>query len=177
MNNPLELRNPEQTRKALLKLSKQIPGAAVGIKIAAMLLTVEGQRPGWIADVLGLTRTNVPRWIREVNRKGVDVLKGRTTNNGRPSQLNEQVAQDLEKALEKSPREYGLNRFRWDGPTVVEYLKREFGIKLKARQAGRWMHKLGYRLKRASYVYVQARAEDARKFRCRIKKTQNAGER
>ena len=36
-------------------------------------------------------------------------------------------------------------------------------------------HQLGYRLKRASHVYLQAKAEDAKKFAKSLKKTQNAG--
>jgi hypothetical protein len=33
------------------------------------------------------------------------------------------------------------------------------------------MHHLGYRLKRGGYIYLQAKAEEARKFRRALKKT------
>jgi transposase-like protein len=39
----------------------------MGIKIAALLLVLEGQRPGWIADVLGITRQSLNLWIHRVN--------------------------------------------------------------------------------------------------------------
>ena len=81
------------------------------------------------------------------------------------------VRKALEAGLEQSPRDFGLNRTQWDGPTLVVHLRRRFGITLRVRQAQYWMHRLGYRLKRASYSYLQARAEDARRFRRQLKKT------
>ncbi len=48
----LELRHPEVTRAQLFALARATPGARVGLKIAALLLLLEGQRPGWIAEVL-----------------------------------------------------------------------------------------------------------------------------
>lgn len=38
-----------------------------------------------------------------------------------------------EKYLKQSPKVFKLDHARWDGPTLAEHLKREFGIKLKVR--------------------------------------------
>src|SRR6516225_8537713 len=38
-------------RRDLLALVEQVPGASVGLKVAALLLVIEGQRPGWIAQL------------------------------------------------------------------------------------------------------------------------------
>ena len=46
---------------------------------------------------------------------------------------------------------------------------------LKVRQAQMWMHQLGYRLKRASHAYLQARTAEARRFQRGLKKTRRAG--
>ena len=51
------------------------------------------------------------------------------------------------------------------------HLKRRVGASLKVRQAQNWMHQLGYRMKRASHAYLQARSEDARRFQRALKKT------
>jgi transposase len=175
MRNPsLMLTNPEASRERLLALARKIPGAYIGIKIAALLLILEGQRPGWISEVLGLTRQSLNVWMHKVNEKGVESLKV-ATRPGRPPRLNPEMIQEVEKNLERSPLEFGLNRVRWDGPTLVIYLKRQFGIKLKVRQAQNWMHQVGYRLKRASYSYLQAKAEEAKKFQRALKKTSVSG--
>jgi transposase len=172
--NSSDITHSKVTQEGLVAFAKSIPGAWVGLRIAAILLILEGQRPGWTADVLGLSRMSLNRWIRAVNTHGVEALKDKQRP-GRPSRLTPKIAQQVEKHLEQSPQTFGLNRSRWDGPTLVEHLKRQFGIKLKVRQAQNWMHQLGYRLKRASYVYLQAKAEEAKRFQRKLKKTQKSG--
>lgn len=170
----LILHHPEATRVRLLSLAEEIPGAWVGIKIAGLLLLLEGQRSGWITDVLGLTRMSWSRWVHSVNQRGVNALKEKPRP-GRPARLSKTVQRRLEVHLEKTPMDYGLSRVRWDGPTLVVHIKKKFGMALTVRQAQRWMHQLGYRMKRASHVYLQARAKEAQTFRRRLKKTPDAG--
>jgi len=175
MRNPsLTLTHPEASRERLLAFARKIPGAYIGIKIAALLLILGGQRPGWISEVLGLTRQSLNVWMHKVNEKGVESLKAEPRS-GRPPRLTSEMIQEVEQHLEKSPLDFGLKRLRWDGPTLVVHLQRQFGIKLKVRQAQNWMHQVGYRLKRASYCYLQAKAEDAKKFRRALKKTPVSG--
>jgi transposase len=166
----LKLAHPEANREKLLDLAKQVPGAWVGLKIAALLLVLEGQRPGQVNASLGLSRMTLERWIHGVNREGIQALVSKPRP-GRPSQLTPELRQELRRDLEKSPREFGLQRPAWDGPTLQAHLKKDFGVRLKTRQAQYWMHQLGYSLKRAGYVYLQARAEDAAQFRQELKKT------
>lgn len=175
MRNPeLRLNHPSATKEQLRGLTRQVPGAWEGLKIAALLLVLEGQRPGWIVEVLGVTRMSLNRWIHRVNAQGVAVLQP-APKAGRPSRLTPALRKVLARDLEKSPQALGLNRVQWDGPTLVTYLKRRWRITLKVRQAQYWMHQLGYRLKRASYSYLQARAEEARKFQQALKKTSQPG--
>lgn len=169
-----DITHAEVNKERLVAFAKSIPGAWIGLKIAALLLLLEGQRPGWTAQVLGLTRMSLNRWVHAVNTHGLKALKSKPRS-GRPSRLTPQIAQEVEQHLEQSPQVFGLNRARWDGPTLVIHLQRQFGIKLKVRQAQKWMHQLGYRLKRASYAYLQARAEDAKRFRRTLKKTPKSG--
>jgi len=175
MRNPeLRLTHRSATQEQLLALVQQVPGAWEGLKIAALLLVLEGQRLGWIAQVLGLARMSLNRWVHRVNAQGVAALKP-APKPGRPSQLTPALCRVLERDLEKSPQALGLNRAQWDGPTLVTYLKRRWGVTLKVRQAQYWMHQLGYRMKHASYSYLQARAEEAGRFQRVLKKTPGSG--
>ena len=169
-NSTLSLTHKEAKKEQLLILAEKIPGAWIGLKIAALLLVLEGQRPGWITEVLGLTRMSLTRWIHGVNKDGLEFLKPKPRL-GRPARVEQDIQKALEVHLEKSPREFGLNRTQWDGPTVAVHLKRHFGVNLKVRQAQRWMHQVGYRLKRASYSYHQAQSKQAKKFQKDLKKT------
>jgi transposase len=150
MRNPsLTLTHPEASRERLVAYAREIPGAREGLKIAALLLILEGQRPGWVSEVLGLTRQSLNLWMHKVNGQGLSGLRS-SKPLGRPARLTKAIQQQLEADLERVPSEFGLNRAQWDGPTVVRHLQRQYGIKLKVRQAQNWMHQLGYRLNRAS---------------------------
>src|SRR4030065_2908044 len=105
MKNPtLIVEHKEAKKERLLALAEQIPGAWIGIKIAALLLVLEGQRPGWITEVLGLTRMSLSRWIRGVNKDGLEFVRSKQRS-GRPSRLETKIQRGLEENLEKSPRE------------------------------------------------------------------------
>jgi transposase len=168
-NTTLMVNHPEASRERLISMIRQIPGADAGIKIAALLLIQEGQRPGWTAEVLGITRQSLNLWMHKTNAQGLKFLKP-AKRPGRPARLTPKVRQELEEHLERSPLEFGLNRAGWDGPTLVVHLKQRFGITLKVRQAQLWMHQLGYRMKRAGYAYLQARSEEAKAFGRALKK-------
>ena len=170
----LELRHPEATRARLVAIAKEIPGARIGLKIAALLLVLEGQRPSWIVDVLGLTRMSLNRWMHGMNAEGLGSLIPKPRP-GRPARLTPALRHRLAQHLEQSPQVFGLPRVQWDGPTLVVHLKREFAIGLKVRQAQMWMHQLGFRLTRASHAYLQARTADATRFQRRLKKTADPG--
>ena len=166
----LNLTHQEATREKLLALAKQVPEARIGIKIAALLLVLEGQPPRQVNATLGLSRMTLERWINGVNQEGIQALIPEPKP-GRPTQLTALVRRRLERDLGKPPREFGLQRSSWDGPTLVVHLKKRVGVTLKVRQAQYWLHRLDYSLKRAGYVYLQARAKDAQHFREELKKT------
>lgn len=158
------------TKERLAALAKEIPGAWIGLKIAAMLLVLEGQRPSWISAVLGITRMSLNRWTRAVSKDGIDAIKPKPKT-GRHARITPKIAEQVKNHLAHSPQKFGLNRFYWDVPTLATHLQRQFGVKLKVRQAQNWMHQLGYSIKRSSHVYLQARTEDARLFYKVLKKT------
>ncbi|MFY9530849.1 MAG: winged helix-turn-helix domain-containing protein, partial [Candidatus Acidiferrales bacterium] len=91
------------------------------------------------------------------------------------TQLTARLRRQLLADLERSPEQHGLPRAAWDGPTFAVHVRRRFGVHLKVRQAQNWLHRLGYRLTRAGYAYLQAQAEDAAKFRRKLKKTAPSG--
>jgi len=171
----LQIARADVTRESLLALADELPGAWLGLRIAMMLLLLDGFRPTCLAELFGVSRMTLTRWVHRLQRQGPRGLRDHPRP-GRPTQLTARLRRQLSVHLKQSPERYGLPRVVWDGPTFVAHLRQRFGIHLKVRQAQYWLHRLGYGLKRASYVYLQARAEDVAKFRRRIKKTPPAGE-
>lgn len=167
----LSLTHQELTREALLKKAEQIPGAWIGIRIAAFLLILSGWKSTRVAELFGLTRWAVVKWMRRANREGLEAVNDRPRP-GRPSQFDEEVMKALDEALSsKSPQDYGISRNRWDGIVVTEYLKRVHYIKIQVRHAQRLMKKLGYSLRRPVYRYVQATEAGVKEFHEKLKKT------
>ena len=114
---PLKISHSAVTSKALLRMADSIPGAWIGIRIAGLLLLLSGWKSTTVSRLFGLSRQAVVDWIGKANRQGLDSIYD-VARSGRPTRLD-RVAQDkLEKALAKSPEEYGLQRSRWDGVVV-----------------------------------------------------------
>lgn len=143
----LTVEHPSATRENLLRLAGQARGARVGIKIAALLMILDGQRAGRVARALGLTRMSLSRWIHGVNEEGIEHLLPKPRP-GRPPLLTAQIRRQVAAHLKRAPGEFGFNRERWDGPTLVAHLKKHFGISIKVRQAQNWLHRLDSRLER-----------------------------
>jgi len=166
----LEITNKSVTREALLKMAEEIPGAWIGFRIAAIILILEGWKTTQVAALFDVSRWSAVKWIQKINEQGIQGIK-EGQRPGRPSRMDEDIEKDLEKALSRDPREFGLKRNRWDGMVVVEYLERIHGVKIKVRQAQRWIRQLGFSLKVPIYKYVQATTEGVEEFGKTLKKT------
>lgn len=134
----LIITNKSVTREGLLNMAEKLPGAWVGLRIAAILLLLQGWKSTEVAELFGLTRWSVVKWIQKINAQGMSGVE-ETKRPGRPCRLNKDIQQALERVLQKTPRSLGLKRNRWDGVVVVEYLERVHGVRLKMRQAQRWI--------------------------------------
>lgn len=158
------------SRQQLLAVAEQAPGAWLGLKVAVLVLLRDGYRPTFLAHLFGISRMTLTRWVHRLNREGLAGLYDQPRP-GRPPQLTARVRRQLRRDLESPPERFGLPRVVWDGPTLAAHLRRRFGIQVQVRQAQNWLHRLGYRLTRAGYVYLQAKAGDAERFRRGLKKT------
>jgi transposase len=166
---PLTLTNKAVTREALLAMAEKIEGAWIGLRIAGLLLILAGWKSTAVAKLFNLSRPSVISWIRRANQEGIVSVKDKPRP-GRPGKLDEKVTHTLKEALSRSPEEYGLNRFRWDGVVVVEFLEKTFSILLKPRQARNWLRKLGYVRKRPVHQYIQASDKGVKEFQQGLKK-------
>jgi len=165
----LEITHREVSRETLLDLADQIPGAWLGIRIAGYLLILAGWKSTQVAELFGLSRNGVVKWIRKANQVGLAAVED-SPRPGRPTPLNDQILGELDQVLSKSPREVGISRTRWDGVVVVEYLKRVHRIDIHVRHAQRLIRKLGYSLRQPIYRFVQASDQGVEEFRKTLKK-------
>ena len=73
----LSLDHPNMTRETLLRIADEIPGAWIGIRIAAYLLLLAGWKSTQIAELFGLTRWTVVKWIHKGNQEGIEAVHDR----------------------------------------------------------------------------------------------------
>ncbi len=166
----LSLDHPNMTRETLLRRADEIPGAWIGIRIAAYLLLLGGWKSTQIAELFGLTRWTVVKWIHKGNQEGVEAVHDRFRP-GRSSQFDDQLRKELDTVLSKTPKDFGIPRVRWDGVVLTEYLKRFHRITIHVRHAQRWIRQLGYSLRQPIYRFAQASQEGVEEFRRGLKKT------
>jgi len=137
----LTLNHPGLTREALLCIAARTPGAWIGIRIAVLLLILTGWKSARVAELFGLTRWTVVKWIQRANREGAEAVLDRERI-GRPPRINKDVVKKLEKVLRNSTREVGITCDRWDGNALVAYLKKTYHIEIHVRHAQRIMKRL-----------------------------------
>lgn len=171
----LTITNKKVCTDALLKLAEETPGAWVGIRIAAIILVLEGFKSTAVAKLFGLSRWSIVKWIGGVNHEGERFLIEKHRS-GRRSRIDGQVRAELASAVMRSPMDFGINRRKWDGRVVSEYLKRVHGITIKVRQSQRWLLRLGFTLQRPMHKYAQGLGDDVGKLRKVVKKTHDGME-
>jgi len=171
----LTLSHPSLTREILLRKADETPGAWIGIRIAALLLILSGWKSTQVAELFGLTRWAVVKWIQKANSDGVEMVTDRARS-GRPSHFDEDLMKRLDEALSKSPQDFGIPRAKWDGVVFVEYLKKTYHVEIHVRHAQRMIKKLGYSLRRPMYRFVQAKEEGVEEFRKTLKKSPDGSE-
>jgi transposase len=171
----LTLDNPSLTKEILLRKADETPGAWIGIRIAGLLLILSGWKSTQVAELFGLTRWAVVKWIRKANSDGIEMVTDRARS-GRPSHFDEDILNKLDEALSKSPQDFGMSRAKWDGVVFVEYLKKTYHVGIHVRHAQRLMKKLGYSLRRPMYRFVQAKQEGVEEFRETLKKAPDGPE-
>jgi len=65
------------TKELLLHKAEKTPGAWVGIRIAALLLVLSGWKSSQVAELFGLTRWTVVKWMQKANREGIESVNDR----------------------------------------------------------------------------------------------------
>ena len=172
----LELSNKRVSRESLLKMAEMVPGAWVGIRITGLLLMLSGWRSTQVAALFGLSRWGVVKWIQHANKEATAMVEDQERP-GRPSRISESCKDDLAKALQSPPKHFGIQRSRWDGLVVVEYLRRFHKVSIRVRRAQLLLHELGYTLKQPTYRYVQASEKGVKAFGSWLKKTPDPSKR
>ncbi len=106
----------------------------MGIKVAALILFLDGYRPTFLARLFGLSRMTLTRWVHRLNLQGPDGVLEKFRP-GRSTALSTALRRQLAGDLVQSPEKCGLPRAAWDEPNLIVHLRRRFGVCVEVRQA------------------------------------------
>ena len=149
MNNRKYKTDPE----ILLKQGKDIMASSEDEKylfrVFAVNMVLGGTPASQVGSYAGYTKATITRWVKIADEEGFEALHTKT-HPGRPKKLTENQYDDIDAAVQKEPKEYGYKV--WDGPSVSDYIKKQFNVELSVRQCQRLLHALGYsRIRPQSY--------------------------
>ena len=104
------------------------------------------------------THSTISRWVRIADTKGFQALRP-LPGHGRKPRLTASQEIQIGLAVEiDDPASYGY--LVWDGPTLSDFIFKQYGVTLGVRQCQRLLHKLGFSLVRPQ-PYPSKGEEDA----------------
>lgn len=113
------------------------------IRIRAVEQIEQGTSPEQVAEVFGVNRRTVYRWLERIHHGGVEALRNQAKP-GRPRKLTASDFQWLSRVIRQcDPRQYRFGFALWTREIVRELLRRERGIRVSEVTVGRVLRRLG----------------------------------
>ena len=135
----------------------------VVLRIQGILMSLDGQTTGEIANHLKVHRSTVPLWIDHWNGHGQKGLwEGHRS--GRPRGLSPEERATLCDILDSGPAAYDLETGIWTSPLVCQVIEEEFGQKYHPGHVRKLLQQLGYSVQRPTTRLVQADVRQQRKW-------------
>ena len=127
----------------------------VALRLQAIMLSVQGQTTGQIAQSLQVDRTRVHAWIGAWNEYGDEgLLEGHRS--GRPAQLSAAQRERLADILDSGPVAHGLNTGVWTSPLIAQIIEEEFDVSYHPGHVRRFLKALDFSVQRPKTRLVQA---------------------
>ena len=163
---PIFAKGNRQTSEKLLELRRQAQrdkAPRVVLRLQGILMSLDGETTGEIAQRLKVHRSTVPLWIEHWNQHGPEGLwEGQRP--GRPCGLDATARQRLCDILDSGPVAYGLATGIWTSPLIGQILQEEFGVTYHPGHVRKLLKQLGYSVQRPTTRLVQADLKEKRKW-------------
>ena len=127
-------------------------------RLHSVLLVAQGMTCPEVARLLGDAPRSVEYWVRSFEQRGLAGLS-EGDRSGRPRRLGQKQLMEINAALRKSPREFGLSGNLWDGKTLAAWIAQKYAIDMGVRQCQRLFRQLGFRLRKPRPGIAQADPE------------------
>jgi transposase len=106
---------------------------------------MEGKRQVEVAQLFGVTRQAVGKWVKRYREGGVRALRARKRGrSSRSSLLPWQAAQIAKAVVHRYPEQLKLPFYLWTREAVAELIERKFAIRLSRWTVGRYLAQWGF---------------------------------
>ena len=144
-----------QRLKTLRQAAQTDKAPRVALRLQAIMLSVQRQTSGQIAQGLQVDRTRVHAWIGAWNAYGDEgLLEGHRS--GRPAQLSATQREQLADILDSGPVAYGLNTGVWTSPLISQIIEEEFEVSYHPGHVRHLLKQLNFSVQRPKTRLVQA---------------------
>lgn len=126
--------------------ARSLPSVAqADIRIKAVQAVLNGKKQVEVAEMFGVTRQAVGKWIKAYREKGAKSLAAK--KQGRPkggTLLPWQAAQIARTILDRTPEQLKLPFYLWTREAVADLIYKRFGIELSIWTVGRYLSRWGF---------------------------------
>lgn len=121
------------------------PSAQEHLRRLAVKAVLEGAKQKEVAQMVGVTRHTICRWVKAYQLQGKEALTAK--KKGRPKGgklLPWQSAQIAKTVIDHHPEQLTLPFYLWTREAVALLIKRRFGVRLSVWTVGRYLKRWGF---------------------------------
>ena len=123
-------------------LARKARDGRIRTRLQVLVLAKHGHTAVCTAELLGMSRRMVQKWVQRYNEDGLSGLSDRS-GRGRPCKLSEAQRLQLQQRIEAGPRE-GDSVCTLRGTDIQEILEQEFNVLYHLNGVYALLHRLGY---------------------------------
>ena len=142
---------PGISERKLEKAARREKNHTAKFRILACLARKRGHSVRRISRDLKTPYSTVRDWLLRMRDRG---LRGRFNSRpkGRSVKISIQILRTVRKMAEGEPKNLGFEAGSWQTGMVIEVIRREFGVAVKARTLRRWLRRIRFSWRKDRYV-------------------------
>ena len=108
------------------------------LKCQSIISLCNGNSMQDVCKVLGITRETIRKWKDLLRSGGVNQLlsEGKV---GKRAKISKTELGEIKRLIKKNPTKYGYENNKWTGSILVNYLQKNWNIKIGIRTAQLWL--------------------------------------
>ena len=129
-------------------------------RVTMVNLILSGIKPSELSNYCGVDERTLSGWVAKADNDGFESLRA-VKQTGRPSKLSDEQKEKIKGVIKEDPSVYGYTN--WDGPSLSDFISKEFDVEYSIRACQKLFHELGFSLIRPqTYPSLNEPDEDAR---------------